>query len=71
MPKALRDFFFKNNSTPPPKRGRGYAGDGFFHIQKDLIAIGILIAYAIFSLIFIIHKSLKKVSASTVKGADM
>ena len=37
-----------------------YAGDGFFHIQKDLIAAGFLIFYFIFSLIFIIYKSLKK-----------
>ena len=37
-----------------------YAGDGFFHIQKDLIAVGVSVFYAIFSIILILFKSLKK-----------
>ncbi len=37
-----------------------YAGDGFFHIQKDLILLSTLVIYTIFSIIFIIYKSLQK-----------
>ena len=37
-----------------------YAGDSFFHIQKDLIAAGFSVFYFIFSVVFITYKSLKK-----------
>ena len=37
-----------------------YAGDGFFSIQKDLIALFISVIYLIISLLLIIYKSLKK-----------
>ena len=37
-----------------------YAGDGFFHIQKDLIALFVSVCYFIFSLFFIFYQSLKK-----------
>ena len=36
------------------------AGDAFFRVQKDLIAVGISIIYFVFSIIFVIYKSLKK-----------
>ena len=37
-----------------------HAGDAYFRIQKDIFALGVSVIYLIFSIIFIIYKSIKK-----------
>ncbi|MCK9344827.1 MAG: hypothetical protein M0P64_01720 [Candidatus Pacebacteria bacterium] len=37
-----------------------YSGDEFLHIEKDIIALIVSVGYVLFSLIYILYKSLQK-----------